>query len=55
MNWRVKAIDFDTRASVGVVLAAGGYPGSYAKGEVIHGLDEAASLPGKVFPCRYCA
>jgi len=29
---------FDTRAAVGVVLAAGGYPGSYNKGEVIEGL-----------------
>jgi len=34
-----QAIDFDERAAVGVVLAAGGYPGSYAKGEVISGLD----------------
>ena len=29
---------WDPRRSVGVVLAAGGYPGSYAKGEVIAGL-----------------
>jgi phosphoribosylamine--glycine ligase len=29
---------FDPRAAVGVVLAAGGYPSSYAKGEVIQGL-----------------
>ena len=29
---------FDTRAAVGVVLAAGGYPGSYGKGDVINGL-----------------
>ena len=42
-------IDFDPRASVGVVLAAGGYPGEYAKGKVINGLDEAAKLDGKVF------
>ncbi len=33
-----KDIEFDSRAAVGVVLAAGGYPGSYAKGEVISGL-----------------
>ena len=29
---------FDPRAAVGVVLAAGGYPASYAKGDVIEGL-----------------
>ena len=42
-------IDFDPRASVGVVLAAGGYPGDYAKGKVIRGLEDAAKLDGKVF------
>ena len=42
-------ISFDERASVGVVLAAGGYPGSYNKGDVINGLDAAAQLDGKVF------
>ena len=31
--------EWDERAAVGVVLAAGGYPGSYAKGETISGLD----------------
>ncbi|HEX3797582.1 MAG TPA: phosphoribosylamine--glycine ligase [Verrucomicrobiae bacterium] len=37
-------------ASVCVVMASGGYPGAYAKGKVIHGLDEAARLPNtKVF------
>jgi phosphoribosylamine--glycine ligase len=30
--------EFDTRAAVGVVLAAGGYPDSYVKGDVIEGL-----------------
>lgn len=42
-------IEFDERAAVGVVLAAGGYPGAYAKGTVIEGLEAAASLDGKVF------
>lgn len=40
---------WDPRPTVGVVLAAGGYPGDYAKGDVIEGLDEAAKLDGKVF------
>jgi phosphoribosylamine--glycine ligase len=30
--------EFDTRAAVGVVLAAGGYPENYIKGDVISGL-----------------
>lgn len=33
--------EWDARPAVGVVLAAGGYPESYASGEVISGLDEA--------------
>lgn len=40
---------WDTRASLGVVLAAGGYPDAYNKGDVISGLDTAAQLEGKVF------
>jgi phosphoribosylamine--glycine ligase len=37
-------------ASVCVVMASGGYPGNYAKGKPIRGLDDAAKLPGtKVF------
>jgi phosphoribosylamine--glycine ligase len=36
--------------SVCVVMASGGYPGSYAKGKPIRGLDDAARLPNtKVF------
>jgi phosphoribosylamine--glycine ligase len=34
---------------VGVVLAAHGYPDTVRKGDVIHGLDAASQLPGKVF------
>jgi phosphoribosylamine--glycine ligase len=40
---------WDPRPTVGVVLAAGGYPGDYAKGIVIEGLADAAALEGKVF------
>ena len=40
---------WDPRPSLGIVLAAGGYPADYAKGDEIHGLDAAAALPGKVF------
>ncbi|WP_114417448.1 phosphoribosylamine--glycine ligase [Marinospirillum perlucidum] len=40
---------WDERASLGVVLAAGGYPGSYAKGEVIQGLPQDESTEAKVF------
>ena len=41
--------DWDSRASLGVVMAAGGYPGSYAKGKAISGLDEANGDARKVF------
>ncbi len=40
---------WDPRCSLGVVLAAGGYPADYAKGDVISGLEEAVSDNGKVF------
>ena len=42
-------IEWDERAALGVVMAAGGYPGSYAKGCEITGLDEADSDTQKVF------
>ena len=41
--------DWDTRASLGVVMAAGGYPDAYAKGKEIHGLDGVDSDTVKVF------
>ena len=44
-----KQIHFTEQPAVGVVLAAGGYPGSYAKGLVIDGLADAATGDGKVF------
>jgi phosphoribosylamine--glycine ligase len=40
---------WDSRAALGVVMAAGGYPESVRKGDAIEGLDRAATLPGKVF------
>jgi phosphoribosylamine--glycine ligase len=40
---------WDPRPSLGIVLAAGGYPADYAKGDEIHGFEAAAALPGKVF------
>jgi phosphoribosylamine--glycine ligase len=42
-------VDWDPRAAVGVVLAAGGYPDTVRKGDAIRGLEAAARLPGKVF------
>ncbi|WP_422101567.1 phosphoribosylamine--glycine ligase [Vreelandella sp.] len=44
-----KQCEWDRRAAVGVVLAAGGYPGSYRKGDVIHGLADAEQAQCKVF------
>jgi phosphoribosylamine---glycine ligase len=40
---------WDSRAALGVVMAAEGYPDSVRKGDPIEGLDTAAKLPGKVF------
>lgn len=37
-------IDWDERAAVCVVMAAGGYPGAYEKGKVIKGLDKLENL-----------
>lgn len=34
-------IEWDTRSALGVVLAAGGYPAEYAKGDVISGIPNA--------------
>jgi phosphoribosylamine--glycine ligase len=42
-------VRWDSRAALGVVMAAGGYPDAYRKGDPISGLDAAALLPGKVF------
>jgi phosphoribosylamine--glycine ligase len=56
LDGKLKACEtkWDSRAAVGVVLAAGGYPESYRKGDVISGLPtdynlDQASLDTKVF------
>ena len=41
--------DWDPRAALGVVLAAGGYPMDYAKGKVIAGLPTESNEQAKVF------
>jgi len=40
------ALRFRSEAAVCVVMASGGYPGDYAKGRPIRGLDDAARLDG---------
>ncbi len=40
---------WDTRAALGVVMAAGGYPDSYRKGDMIQGLAVNNDMPCKVF------
>jgi len=51
LDGKLNTIDaqWDKRAALGVVLAAGGYPESYEKGLIITGLEQAAHLEGKVF------
>jgi phosphoribosylamine--glycine ligase len=41
--------DWDPRAALGVVMAAGGYPGAYARGDVIAGLPTHDTPDAKVF------
>ena len=42
-------ISWDPRPALGVVLAAGGYPGDYGKGQIITGLDAPQVADVKVF------
>ena len=44
-----KTSEWDERASLGVVIAAGGYPGNYNTGDEIHGLPLEDVADGKVF------
>jgi phosphoribosylamine--glycine ligase len=41
--------EWDPRAAIGVVLAAGGYPGDYRKGDAIEGLEGLDSADAKIF------
>ena len=43
---KLQPLDWSTDAALTVVMASQGYPGSYEKGHVITGLEEAAALPG---------
>ncbi len=47
-NLGAMSISFSTDPAVCVVMAAGGYPESYRKGDAISGLDEAAGLENVV-------
>jgi phosphoribosylamine--glycine ligase len=51
LDGRLNEVDaqWDLRPAVGVVLAAGGYPGSYEKGQPILGLDSDWAETTKVF------
>ena len=42
-------VSWDPRSALGVVMASGGYPGSYAKGHEISGLDTADNSSVRVF------
>ena len=44
-----KTSQWDPRPALGVVLAAGGYPGDYSQGDQIHGLPLEEVADGKVF------
>ena len=48
------ALDWHDDAALSVVMAAKGYPGAYAKGTEIKGLDAAGARPGcGDLPCRH--
>ena len=48
-NLAGKSVQWDQRVSVGVVMAAGGYPDTYNKGDVITGLPKSSDANTKVF------
>lgn len=43
---RTSDIKWQSEASICVVMASGGYPGKYAAGQEIHGLEKAVAVPG---------
>jgi len=45
---------WDSRAALGVVMAAGGYPEQYARGDIIQGLGNTEQIAGKVFHAGTC-
>lgn len=49
-NLNEKTLEVDPRAAVTVVLVSGGYPGSYAKGKVMTGMDNSLFTQGTVAP-----
>ena len=42
-------LSWDSRAALGVVMVAGGYPGDYSKGDLISGLNETDGRDVKTF------
>lgn len=48
-NLAGKTVQWDNRVSVGIVMAAGGYPDSYNKGDIISGLPQEFDANSKVF------
>lgn len=48
-NLAGKTVQWDERVAIGIVMAAGGYPDSYNKGDVISGLPESPDSNSKVF------
>ncbi len=51
-NLDEKSLEIDPRTAVTVVLVSGGYPGSYEKGKVMTGLDNALFTQGVVTPAQ---
>ncbi|MBR0038211.1 MAG: phosphoribosylamine--glycine ligase [Bacteroidales bacterium] len=51
-NLDEKSLEIDPRTAVTVVLVSGGYPGSYEKGKVMTGLDNALFTQGVVAPAQ---